>query len=246
MKNKIIVLVLVVFIIIGFVWVFFKGNVLNQQEVSMSDPVDVVLDFYDPWLDARKSETTDPYKEGLDKSPILSKELRSRISKAKGQSDTEVDPVLCQVTVPTVISGRPLYESEDKVEILILARDKGLDGQAVVVLNKLNGGWYINDIKCSPGEFAPPREFSFEREGYLLKSVPAPLNSKYWHLVFEENDELGHVAPLFFGEESICILSNGDESVCNPDQFLETSKATVYGEMSESGVSVKKLRFMEE
>lgn len=245
-KNKIIIAglaLLVIAIAAGGAFLFLRNNPIGEQEVEMYDPVDVVLFFYQPWLNARISTSTDPYAEGLDKYPILSRELRKRLSKTKGQPEGEVDPVLCQTSVPTRISSRTLYESEDKSEILILAKDEGLDGQAVVTLNRLNDGWYIDQIRCAPGEFAPQREFSFEKEGYLLKSVLPPLDPQYWHLVFEENNQLGHVAPLYFSDESVCILSNGDEGVCDTSRFVEATKTTVYGEMNEYGVDVKKLEF---
>lgn len=245
MKNKIIFfVVIIVLIIAGVVFLFLKGNSTKQQEVSTYDPIDIVLDFYEPWLSARKSTSTDPYKEGLYNEPLLSKELRDRISSSEGQTDSEVDPVLCQTVVPTRISGKTLYKFEDKSQILVLARDEGLTGQAVVTLNRHNNGWYIDDIKCSPGEFAPPREFSFEREGDLIKMLETPPTNYYGYLVFEENEKIA-VAPLFFNNESICIFSNGDESVCNTGDFPEKPKVTVYGEMSESGVTVKKFKFME-
>jgi hypothetical protein len=103
-----------------------------------------------------------------------------------------------------------------------------------------NGGWYIDNIQCSFGEFAEEKEFSFEKEGFLLKnSVPSPYNSKNWHLVFAENGQDGHVVPLFFDSESQCTDLDGNKSVCKPDQFTETTGVFIRGQMTERGVSVK-------
>ena len=244
-KKNIVWIILITIAIAGASWLFLKEGYINRQEVSTLDPIDIVLDFYTPWLDARQSTSTDPYAEKLANAPILSKELRKEIYKFKESLDTDIDPVLCQTAIPTNLSARYLYKSENESKILVLARDEGLDGQAVITLNRQDGGWYIKDIICYLGEFGPEREFSFEKEGNLLKSVLPPLDPQYWHLVFEEDGQLGHVAPLFFDEASICVSSNGEEKVCDPNQFTETAKATIYGEMMELGVSVKKLQLIE-
>ncbi|MEX2054348.1 MAG: DUF3828 domain-containing protein [Candidatus Colwellbacteria bacterium] len=235
------VVVVVIAVIAFFV---FKGA--DKQEVSIGDPVNIVLDFYEPWLSAVQATSTDPYASGLAQTPILSKELRTRLTNASGQPETELDPVLCQTTIPTGISARPIYEREGDAKVLVMSTEEGALEQAVVELIRHKGGWYINDIVCSPGEFDPPREFSFEREGHLLKGgIPSPYDSKHWHLVFEEDGQPGHVAPLFFGPESMCQDLDGNTSVCNPDQLMETSKASVRGEMTELGVEVKRLELME-
>lgn len=218
----------------------------GKQEVSTLDPIDVTFDFYDPWLAAAQATSTNPFKEGLAKAPILSKELRKKIKNAPRTGAEVVDPVLCQTTTPADISARMVSQDETQAEVLILSRQKELTGQAVVKLVALNGGWYINDIVCSPGEFAPEREFTFEREGFLLKSVPPPYNPQYWHIVFEENGEKGHAAPLFFDAESTCKALDGKTAVCNPDQFREATKVLVKGSMSETGVQVKQLELMKE
>ena len=88
-------------------------------------------------------------------------------------------------------------------------------------------------------EEAPQREFSFERTGNLLKSDVAPLDPDLWYIVFEENGEKGHVAPLYFDDTSMCKAADGSEVVCNPDQFTNAADAVVKGEMSEAGVQVK-------
>ncbi len=243
MKNKkIILVILMVLVVLSLILFFLKDKEVGQQEVSMESPIDIVLDFYDPWLASRNSVDTNPYKEGLNDSMILSKDLRNKIFKAKGNSDTDLDPVLCQSVIPSSISARTVYEQEEKAQILILARDEGLDGQAIVSLNKLNGGWYINDIECSAGEFGPPREFTFEREGVLIKDSTLEFNSEYWHILFVENNEVSLV-PLFFNGESICILSDKEEEICKPEKFEEEKTVTVYGDMSETGATVKKLEF---
>lgn len=244
-KILILVVLLVAIISLGF---FIKGGFgggLVGQEVSMEDPVDIVLNFTDEWTSALNSSTTDPYKLDLDKTPILSKDLRKKLSDAKGHSDEEVDPVLCQLVIPDGVSARVVFENEMETEILILPTDTGLSKQAIFKLNHLNDGWYINDITCSLGEFAPDREFSFDNEGFLFKDQLSAVGDK-WQILFEEDGEVGHTAPLIFNSESVCRDMKGEESTCSPDQFSETSKALVRGEMSESGVEVKRLEFTEE
>jgi len=236
-------------VIAVLVGLFVKGRgglSVAEQVVSTSDPANTVLDFYDPWLTAVQATSTDPYQAGLADAPILSPELRTRLADAREQSEGGLDPVLCQTKVPEQISARPVYQNDAGAQLLVRSSEKGWSEQAVVTLVRHNDGWYIADISCSSGESAPEREFSFEREGYLLKSVVAPLDPRYWHLVFEEGGQQGHVAPLFFDAESMCITTAGTESVCLPDQFVEPSKAFVRGQLSESGVEVKRLELRED
>jgi hypothetical protein len=240
-------------LIILIAGILYKGShtevQVNQdstdQEVSTADPVDIVLDFYTPWLDAVKSTSTDPYKSGLAAEKILSKELRTRLMSTEGHTETEIDPVLCQTTTPERVTGRIVSKQENEARVLIMAKEKELTGQSVFNLKRHNDGWFIDSISCSPGEFELPREFSFEKEGYLLKSVPPPFDSKLWHIVFEDDGTLGHVAPLFFSAESVCLTTEKSETPCTPDQFTEAVKIHLYGQMIESGVEVKRLEFLE-
>jgi len=249
--KKIIVGTLLALILIVLIALSMRSSgdkadqISNSQEVSTQEPIDIVLDFYNPWLEAVKSTDTNPYAEGLATKGILSEELRTRIISSEGRGETEIDPVLCQTTVPERITGRIVSEQENEVRVLVMARGtEGLTAQSVFTLKRHNDGWFIEDILCSPGEFDIPREFTFEKEGYLLKSVPPPLNPEYWHLVFEENGELGHVVPLLFTGESSCVAIDGNVAVCVPDQFPEATKAHIYGQMTESGATVTRLEFI--
>lgn len=243
MNKRILIIggILVLIVVVALAWSFGGGG--SDQEVSDKAPVDVVLDFYDPWLSAAQSTSTDPYQEGLAKAPILSEALRDRLADSEGNEEDDLDPVLCQSVPPPQIAARPVFEREDKAQVLVTSRQEGMTGQAVITLLRLGSGWYIDDIECSAGEFAPEQgEFSFEREGFLLKSVPEPLDSRYWHLIFEENGEPGHFVPLLFDEESMCEAADGTQSVCNPDQFTDAEPAFVQGDMTELGLEVKRLK----
>lgn len=233
-------------IAIGLALFFMRETIWpTPQEVAVGEPVDIVLDIYTPWLEAVQGVTEGPYALGLDKSPVFSKELRKRISDAEGYKVGELDPVLCQVRVPTQITTRRVSQTETEAEVLVVSRDKAVTEQAIVELTALNGGWYIEDIRCSPGEFAPEREFSFDIEGFLLKSVVAPLNPNYWHLVYEQDGVQGYVAPLYFSTESMCTALDGSVAVCDPSTFIEPSKAHVQGEMTETGVKVKNVKLIQ-
>ena len=214
---------------------------LSDQAVSTEEPIDIVLDFYVDWLAAVASTSTDPYTAGLNTSELLSAGLRSSLATAPEEGG--VDLVLCRTYVPENITAREVFALEDKVQLLVMDKDKEKTEQAVVTLAKLGEGFYIDTIECSLGEFAPEREFTFVRDGQLLKSVPAPLNADFWHIIFTENNIRGNAAPLFFDDNSMCIEANGGEAVCNPDTFTEAAGATVYGEMSEIGVEVKRIEF---
>lgn len=215
----------------------------NEQAVSTDSPIDIVLDFYSPWLEARQSTSTDPYQLQLGNNPLLSETLRQQLITNEGRTETDIDPVLCQTTIPERVRARMVSESPEMARVLVNARDASITAQSVATLKRLNNGWYIDSIECSPGEFEEPREFSFDREGNILKNVPAPYNSEYWHIVFEEDGRPGHVAALFFGATSTCTNFDGSEAVCDPSQFIEGVKIRAVGQMTETGVDVVRLEF---
>lgn len=242
MKNKksiVLIVGVALFIVLAFVSL---SKVKTEQEVSTDAPVDVVFDFYHQWLDELNSPDDDPYRSGLSKSPILSPELRKKIKNAKGD---EIDPVLCQSRHDIEISTRRVFEGEEEVQILVTAKDKSLTGQATITLLKYNEGWYINNIKCSPGEFGEEREFTFDNQGYLIKgSNLESFNPQTWYIVFEEDEEPGHSAPLIFSSESMCIDKKGNSGVCVPDQLEDVAKVYIKGQMTESGIDLKTLEFI--
>lgn len=243
-KTKIIGVVVVLLVIVGGIWLFSRGGSSGQQ-VSKLDAVDTVGTFYDQWLNALKNPSAaDPNKATLVKSPLLGKELKDRLAKEIA-NNTSPDPVLCQTKVPEKITTSRVYEKAEEAQLLVMSRAKDASEAAIVTLAKLDGGWYINKIECSKGDIPPVREFSFEKEGFLLKaSVPAPYDKKNWHLVFEENGELGHVAPLFFDATSECTSLDGKKSVCKPAEFKEATKVSVHAQMTERGATVKKMEFI--
>lgn len=228
--------ILVILVVAGIAFVLVAAG---RQQVSADEPSEIVHDFYGSWLAAARSTTTDPYQAGLAEWPLLGKELRAKIGDARDAGS--VDPVLCQTFMPEEIAQRAVSETDSRVEYLVTARRSTSTEQATVTLLSLDGGWYIDDIQCSPGEFAPEREFSFDGEGNILKGVPAPLNSEQWHLIFEQGGQTGLYVPLFFGPESTCLAADGSTGVCSPDAFVENAKARVQGEMTERGVDVKRL-----
>lgn len=232
---------MILIIIAGLIWFFARGS--SEQQVSELDAVDTATNFYQDWLRAAKSpQDAEPNLDTLAKWPILSKSLRDKIK--EGRKDSDMDPVLCQTTVPEDISMRRIYTGEEEVQMLVTSKDKEVTNQATVTIKKYNEGWYIDNIECSLGEFAPDREFSFEKEGFLLKdSIPAPYNSNNWHLVFEDNGQAGNVAPLLFGPESQCTNLDGEKSVCDPSQFTEATKVYVRSQMTERGANVVQLEF---
>ena len=246
-KKRIIIVVAVLVVIGGLIWFFSsRDGSSGGQQVSNLDATDTVGNFYDQWLKAIKEPTiANPNRVTLMKSPLLSKTFRDRLAK-ESTLNASPDPVLCQTKTPEKIITSRVYEEADKAQLLVMSREKGVPEAAIVTLAKGDGGWYIDQIECTKGDIPPPvGEFSFEREGYLLKgSMPPPYNSKNWHVVFEENGVAGHAAPLFFDSASQCTSLGGVQSLCKPDEFKEGLKVFVRGQMSERGVSVKKLEFV--
>lgn len=221
------------------------GEDLSNQAVSADDPIDIVLDFYGSWLEAAKSTSTNPYQAGVVGEPVLSEALRTKLEAGRDRQATEPDPVFCHTTLPESVKAKVVFEVEGEAQILVKTGDETSPAQSIATLLRHNNGWYLSNIECSFGDVAPEREFSFDNEGFILKGVPPQLNPEYWYIVFEEDGKPGHHVPLFFNGESMCESPSGEETVCNPDQFLPVSKAHVYGQMTDFGADVKRLVFME-
>lgn len=254
-KQYLVIGVLAIVGIIGLVfWSQNQGvtnvggkEVVSEEDIALAgDPLDATSAFYNTWLDAVLDPAASPYTSGVLDDPILSEQVRMDIEAAKEVAGT-VDPVLCQSATPKRVGAKMSFSSEGLAEVLVFGRgfEQKSSEQAAVTLRVVDGVWEITEIFCASGESAPEREFSFEKEGYILKSVPPPLDPEYWHLVFEENGELGHTVPLFFDAESNCIALNESESVCSEDDFTDALKVFVQAQMTEAGASVKRLQMLE-
>lgn len=223
-----------------------QGTDATKVQAAKGDPVDVVMDFYNTWLTSAKTGSTKPYDEGLDARPVLSVALKAKLAAAKAKIATDGDPVLCQMKTPVQLTSRTIYKQKDSAQVLITSRDKTQTGEAVITLKAQDGGWYMDDITCSPGEGGPVEEFSFNHEGYLLKSVPPPLNKKYWYVIYEDEGVKGQYAPLFLSKTSACVSVDGAKSVCDQTSFTDAKKVHVYGQMTETGVDVTRIEFVKE
>ena len=252
-KNIFLIVAAVVIIVAGIGWwlfLMFSGGLSsdpNKDRGMEGDPLDVTLNFYEKWLIARQSTTTDPYSEKVNEDIALSAETSASLAEYEGRLNEEGlrDPVLCQTSVPESLRTVPSFTNEERAQFLVLSATKGMDGQASVSLEQHNGRWMITKITCGAGEQDPNQgEFTFDKEGLLLKNVPEPLDSQYWHIVFEQNGEFGHAAPLFLGNDSVCISTDGVEELCSDSMFTETERVHVQGQMSEAGVEVKRIEFM--
>jgi hypothetical protein len=221
-----------------------SNNSITVTERSEKDPLDTVVPFYSDWLNAIFSTSSNPYDAGLATDTRLSESVRTYIAEAKANNPTGVDPVLCQTAIPPRVGSKVVFALPDKAQIMMLPRGVGRVPEAALVdLAPSNGEWQITKISCINGESAPEREFSFEKEGYILKGQ-APLDPQYWYAVYEENGQQGYSAPLFFSDASVCVEVDGDERSCDTNWFMNPSPAKIKGEMTESGVEVKRIEFM--
>jgi hypothetical protein len=245
--KKFLPLIILVALIAALVWWLSGGDVapgaVEQQVAAEGDPIDVVNAFYGDWLDAVQSTSSNPFTAGLTSDARLSAVLQQQLQDR--QSD-EQDPVLCQNAVPERTGARVISQTDFTAEAQVLAR--GLPERssiyALVTLAAVNGEWQIANIVCEDAAAEPEvGEFTFDKSGFLLKSVPEPLNSDYWHLVFTENNVPGHTAPLYFDETSVCIAADGEEAACDESKLQEPDRVRVQGSMTEAGVSVGRLTF---
>ena len=253
MKDKkimllvVLILVAVALLVVGYLKVTSTTSspdgALDGQEVSSDDPLDIVSDFYGEWLDTVRSNSTDPQQLGLAQNPILSQELRTKLTEVSGEE--EIDPVLCQNPIPEKVNSKSIFSLPDQEQFIVFSKDQREAGQAVVTLQGLNDGWFIQDITCSLGESGVEREFTFEFQGNLLKSVPPPYDPNLWHLVYTRDDVPGHAIPLFFNTENTCTDISGSEATCDEGQFIDAQKVMLRGNMTEAGVEVKQIEFIE-
>lgn len=251
-RNKFLPIALIVgvAVIIGIIiWQVMLGgkSLFPEQWTGVEgEPINVTLDFYEAWLAARTAGDNEPFTQNLLAYEQVGPELREKLSAFEGKLavGTE-DPVLCQTAIPEGLRTLPVYKQDEAAQVLIMSTTEGQAGQAVITLAAKNGLWRITDITCGNAETAPDREFSFDKSGFLLKQVPAPLDSNYWHLVFQEAGVLGHAVPLFIDAESVCVQKDGATVTCDDNVLKETEPARVYGEMTEAGVQVKRIEMVD-
>lgn len=247
MKKILIVLALLA--AVGAV-VFFAGqnksNITEEDSAGVAgDPIDAVLEYYKVYLAAEQNGASSPEQEGLFDHPIISNAVRAYIEEHK---DDGIDPVLCQSVTPQKIRSKTLFQQDGQAQVQVLGRldegDKSSE-QAVVTLEVANETWRITKIECLQGESAPEREFTFDQEGYLLKSVPEPLDSNYWHLVFEQQGTKGHTVPLFTNVAE-CTGFDGSTGPCDMNTVDEATRAHIKGQMTEAGVDVQFIELIKE
>ncbi len=248
MNTKIkvfLVLALIAAVVIFFIVRGTKTEGPTGPVIPEEEAIDFVLDFYDRWLSMGTS--TDKYGSEVLNSSIFSEEVLNKIE-ADRTEFPELDPITCQSSaVSEQIAARPYPVSATESKILIESRvgEAPLPTFAFVTATVVDGAWLITNIECTQGDIAPVVEFNYNREGLLLKSVPPPYTAGQWHLVFEQDGQMGYVTPLFFNATTTCVSIEGVESICNPDTFTETARVVVKGGMSEVGAEVVRVEFLQ-
>lgn len=245
-KIKIIIGVLLVVLLVGFYVIATRPSDKASQIVQIpeADPIDVGLDFYSEWL-VLMASSSNAYESELFMSGILAASLRDQIIQTIA-TDANTDPVTCQTNVvPDSVRSRiyPVSEIETKMLIELRINKEPLPVMSFITLTAVDGQWQITTIECTAGDVAPEVEFNYDHEGFLLKSVPPPYETGKWHLVFEQDGQMGYVTPLFFSTTTMCVSQTGAEIVCNPDTFTEASLVIIKGSMTELGAEVSKVEF---
>ena len=221
------------------------GDQPNQSETEVeaieASPVDAVMDLYRPWLNAIQDPETDPYTKELNTKEFLSKELSEKINATKEDFMIGIsDPVLCTTVLPDGLRTKTILHQADKAQVLVMSREEIPRALAVVKLSGVNGSWQIDDISCDAGEEGPELgEFTFDKEGFLLKeSVQPPLDPNKWYVVYEREGVLGYTAVLNTNESSECVDLDGNSITCGDGGFAEAMRVHVQGDMQEAGVDV--------
>jgi len=239
-RIQIAVLLLLVTAAIGL-WIFMSGNATDADPVidtsSFESPRNVVIDFYDVWLETVSTADQPTVLEFVG----LNADLRTELNQLLAEGPA-VDPLFCAAGIPDNFGTKVVFTTDTNAEIAVTARGLDTFSQALVLLTATPERWEITSITCSNGETAPDVEFTFDQTGNLLKnSLQAPLDSNRWHLVYTRDGQAGYAAPLFFAADSMCIAADGTSAVCNPDNLSEPQGAIVKGQMTEAGVEVTTL-----
>jgi hypothetical protein len=250
-KNKIITttVILTALLIVGAYFAFnsqlFSNLTSKSDSTKRETPMRVTMEFYNQWLEERKSTSTTPYDSGLLQSTVLTDEVRSQIERAHANRIRgDVDPVLCLTKIPNRIDGEEISSTDNKAIVVVKPRDKSIttEHQAVVSLTLVGDQWLITKLDCMVGEMMAEKKFDFEKTGQLLKeSIEAPYNNQQWHLVYEQETVPGFVVPLTFDAESICVGTDKSANVCDPTTFTEASTVFIQAGMTENGAVVKQM-----
>jgi len=243
------VLSVVVLTIVALVtWQIFGagfGTLIPAEEaqiVPVDDPMDVTMELYGPWLAGLQSTSTEFNRAELLMAAPVAADLRDRLQQ-QTQTQSALDPVLCQIVIPERIGTKSVFTNDFEAQVMVIARGTKVPEQAVVSLSAVDGKWMISDIACSRGELAPELEFTFEREGNLLReSLQPPLNNEQWHLIYTRDGIAGNAIPVSFDTNSICVLADGSEQVCVPEQLTEPMAVLLQGSMQEAGVLVEQMQ----
>lgn len=250
--KKIIVLIALAVSLAAIIWVASSNRVQDTAAdlvYTPGEPLEMTLELASEWREIRATSTVSEsaLSEFLARD-IFAPTLREALLAKSVDTAREplLDVIVCQANIPPRLVGRLILETSTEAQVMVLARgsEERSPYQSIVTLaGNGEGAWVITDISCAQGEVAPEVEFTFDREGYLLKSVPPPYESGSWYVVFEQNGQMGYVAPLTFSAESVCVDESGTESVCEPDSLKEPLSVLVQGDMTESGVDVKRITF---
>jgi len=219
------------------------GTAIDEAQVApVDDPMDVTMELYDPWLDGVQSTSTEFNRSELLTAAPLTADLRDRLEQ-QIQTQSALDPVLCQIDIPERVGTKSVFTNDFEAQVLVIARGTKVPEQALVTLIAVDGKWVVSDITCSRGELAPDVEFTFEREGNLLKqSLQPPLNNEQWHLIYTRDGVAGNAIPVLFDANSTCVMTDGSEQVCAPDQLTEATAVLLQGAMQEAGVLVERMQ----
>lgn len=256
MRNPkhLLIFIIILLILSAIYWVRNKDNVSSNQNDDApvvaveANPVDTVMDFFRPWLNAITDPETDPYTKELPARDVLTTELRDKILAAQTDFESgDIDPVLCTTVLPDGLKTKTILRQADSAQILVLSRDEVPRALAVAKLTGVDGQWKIADIDCNAGEQGPELgEFTFDKEGFLLKeSVQPPLDPTKWYVVYERDGVLGYTAVLNLNENSTCADSDGSSMTCGDGGFAEAMQVSVKGDMQEAGVDVVSVTVLE-
>ncbi len=217
-------------------------NTSTSTPMVAIDAIETTNTFYNAWLSGRQSTTSNPYDMGLVDDASLTDEVRTYIRASK-DTYTENDPVLCLPMVPTRIGAKPVFEASTTAQIMVIPRKltTPTPKSAIVDLELIDYVWKITKISCSNGEEAPVSEFSFEKAGFVTKTLPAPYTAGTWHIVFTQDDGRIGATRLLFDANSRCTLADGVEGACNPDALTDGDRITIKSNLTEEGTLIKYL-----
>ncbi len=204
MNNKIIVLITLLLLIIGFV-LFTQRNT----------PEKVTKTFYKNWINYQNDSISDKLYEN---SKLVTNDFISYANSIK-----EYDPILCTQNTPKEFKIENVSIHNNEATLTVIENfDQNIES-VNVSLKKIGNQWKINKITCNKEEIIPFVKANFKKQGNII------IQDNSIDLLYEEPGKPALKTKLIFDSFSTCISSNHENLNCNEINFQAGDRVEVEG-----------------